>query len=287
MMQIGEGRTGLRVHDLKASYGTRKKRLQVLDGATFEAARGEITVVVGSSGAGKSTLINCVAGLQPIEDGEIQFLVDGGASVITCNRRRSLSAYERRSIGVCFQQSHLWSHMSVRDNLIHPQVWLKGIAKTIAQNRADELLESLRLGPQAQSPVSQLSGGQRQRVAILRALAVKPEILLLDEITASQDPANVQSIFDIVKKYVAETGCTVLTISHDMQFVRKIANMVHLLHHGAVVDSCSSADLAAGRIGRQLTEFTRAFDLKSDPQPPTEGATDVFILKSLAYSNQR
>lgn len=256
--------TGLRVHDLKASYGTRKKRLQVLKGASFEAARGTITVVVGSSGAGKSTLINCVAGLQPIDEGEIRFLVDGGTKSIVCNRNRLLTAHERRSVGVCFQQSHLWSHMSVRDNLVHPQVWLKGIGKAEAEGVADDLLNSLRLGPQANSPVSQLSGGQRQRVAILRALAVKPEILLLDEITASQDPANVQSIFDIVKKYVAESGCTVLTISHDMQFVRRIADMVHLIHDGEIVDSCSNADLAAGKIGSRLAEFTQLFDHASD-----------------------
>lgn len=263
---------GLRVHDLRASYGSRKKRLQVLNGASFEAARGTITVVVGSSGAGKSTLINCVAGLQPIDDGKIQFLVDGGTKSITCNRKRRLTAHERRSIGVCFQQSHLWSHMSVRDNLVHPQVWLKGIAKTQAESVADGLLDSLRLGPQANSPVSQLSGGQRQRVAILRALAVKPEILLLDEITASQDPANVQSIFDIIKRYVSETGCTVLTISHDMQFVRRIADRVYLIANGAIVDTCTSTDLAAGKVGSGLAEFTRLFDSVSDEPRSNEFA---------------
>jgi len=255
---------GLRVHGLRASYWNRKKRLQVLNGASFEATRGTITVVVGSSGAGKSTLINCVAGLQPIDDGEIEFLIDKGPKSIVCNRNRRLSAHERRSIGVCFQQSHLWSHMSVRDNLVHPQVWLKGIDKPEAERTADRLLESLRLSQQAKSPVSQLSGGQRQRVAILRALAVKPEILLLDEITASQDPANVQSIFDIIKRYVMETGCTVLTISHDMQFVRRIADRVHLIANGVIVDSCTNADLAAGKIGNRLAEFTRMFDSDSD-----------------------
>jgi ABC-type polar amino acid transport system ATPase subunit len=277
MMLALNDQIGLRVHDLRASYGSRKKRLQVLNGASFEAARGTITVVVGSSGAGKSTLINCVAGLQPIDEGTIQFLVDGGAKSITCNRKRRLSARERRSIGVCFQQSHLWSHMSVRDNLVHPQVWLKGISKTEAESVADGLLDSLRLSPQANSAVSQLSGGQRQRVAILRALAVKPEILLLDEITASQDPANVQSIFDIIKKYVAETGCTVLTISHDMQFVRRIADRVYLIANGAIVDTCSNTDLAAGKIGSRLAEFTRMFESASDQPGSRESAEMVDV----------
>lgn len=171
-MLMASSQIGLHVHNLKASYGTRKKPVAVLKGASFEAKRGAITVVVGSSGAGKSTLINCVAGLQPIVDGEISFTVDGGAKTITCSRRRGLSTAERRLVGVCFQQSHLWSHMSVRENLIHPQVWLKKKPKHVAEARADALLASLRLDAQANSQVSQLSGGQRQRVAILRALSV-------------------------------------------------------------------------------------------------------------------
>lgn len=265
-MLMASNQIGLRVHNLKASYGTRKKSVAVLRGASFEAMRGTITVVVGSSGAGKSTLIHCVAGLQPIEEGEISFTVDGGAKTITCNRRRSLSTAERRFVGVCFQQSHLWSHMSVRENLIHPQMWLKRKPKPVAAARADALLASLRLDAQANSQVSQLSGGQRQRVAILRALSVEPEVLLLDEITASQDPANVQSIFSIVRDYVRETGCTVLTVSHDMQFVRKIADVVHLIQGGEIVESASNKELAMGSVGSQMADFTKAFEQHRDEQ---------------------
>lgn len=260
-MLMAHNQIGLRIHNLKASYGTRKKKaVPVLKGASFEAMRGTITVVVGSSGAGKSTLISCVAGLQPIEDGEISFAVDGGARKIVCDRRRSLSTSERRFVGVCFQQSHLWSHMTVRENLVHPQVWLKKTPREVAENKANALLASLRLDAQANSQVTQLSGGQRQRVAILRALAVEPEVLLLDEITASQDPANVQSIFGIVKAYVKESGCTVLTISHDMQFVRKIADVVHLIQGGEIVETCTHRELAIGNVGNHMAEFTKAFE---------------------------
>lgn len=266
---------GLQVHNLKASYGNRKKSVPVLKGASFEAMRGTITVVVGSSGAGKSTLINCVAGLQPIEDGEIKFAVEGGARRIVCDRRRSLSTAERRFIGVCFQQSHLWSHMTVQENLVHPQVWLKGTPRNVAEDKATALLASLRLDAQAKSPVTQLSGGQRQRVAILRALAVEPEVLLLDEITASQDPANVQSIFGIVKAYVKETGCTVLTISHDMQFVRKIADVVHLIQGGEIVETCTNRELALGGIGHRMADFTKAFEEHREEQKqPVESLSD-------------
>lgn len=268
---MAHNQIGLRVHNLKASYGTKKKSaVPVLNGAAFEAMRGTITVVVGSSGAGKSTLINCVAGLQPIENGEIGFAVDGGVRQIICDRKRSLSTVERRFIGVCFQQSHLWSHMTVRENLVHPQVWLKKTPRNIAEDRANALLASLRLDAQANSQVTQLSGGQRQRVAILRALAVEPEVLLLDEITASQDPANVQSIFGIVKAYVKETGCTVLTISHDMQFVRKIADVVHLIQGGEIVETCTNKELAMGSVGERMADFTKAFEEHREEQMQPE-----------------
>ncbi len=265
MEEIGD--IGLRVRGLTASYGSRSRLQRVLNGVTFDAYKGAITVVIGSSGAGKSTLINCVAGLQPIEEGEVHFILDEGQNLITCNRKRRLVPNERRSVGTCFQQSHLWSHMSVIENLVHPQVWLKSVPRAAAVERAEGLLRSLRLQSQANSPVSQLSGGQRQRVAILRALAVEPEILLLDEITASQDPANVQSIFDLVKAYVKRSGCTVLTISHDMQFVRKIADKVHLIESGVIVESCTSAELVSGRTGTKMARFAQAFEAGDEPAP--------------------
>ncbi len=258
MASIGE--IGLRVRGVKASYGSRKNLRKVLNGITFDAMKGKITVVLGSSGAGKSTLINCVAGLQRIEAGEVQFIVDGGQTVVTSDHRRSLTPLERRVIGVCFQQSYLWSHMSVLDNLIHPQVWLKGIPRTRARQHAVDLLSTLGLEAHADAQVSQLSGGQRQRVAVLRALSIEPEVLLLDEITASQDPANVQAIFELVKGYVARTGCTALTISHDMQFVRKISDVVYLIEGGVIVDGATNAELSSGQLGPKLTDFTMAFE---------------------------
>ncbi len=277
------GNIGLRVRGLTASYGKRPHVQTVLNGVTFDAISGGMTVVIGSSGAGKSTLINCVAGLQPIDSGEVQFIVDKSQVLITRNKERDLSPKERRSIGVCFQQSHLWSHMSVLDNLVHPQVWLKGVRKPDAIERSMELLRSLRLEAQAHSQVRQLSGGQMQRVAILRSLALEPEVLLLDEITASQDPANVQAIFGLVKSYVARTGCTVLTISHDMQFVKKIADVVHLIEDGQIVDSCISADLASGKIGLKLADFTRAFEAEAAASA-ADGVGSSRVLKAVGSS---
>jgi polar amino acid transport system ATP-binding protein len=263
---------GLRVRDLTASYKGRSGVTSVLKGVSFDAMKGGITVIVGGSGAGKTTLVSCIAGLQPIDSGEVQFVVRESQATITCSRKRSLTSHERRSIGTCFQQSHLWSHMSVLDNLVHPQVWLKRTPRDVAVEKSMILLRSLRLEAQAPSQVSQLSGGQKQRVALLRSIAIEPEILLLDEITASQDPVNVQSIFEIVSEYVARTGCTALTISHDMQFVRKIADAVFLLENGTIVDKCARDDLAAGRVGAKMTAFTMAFEAEA----AAERASDSF-----------
>jgi ABC-type polar amino acid transport system ATPase subunit len=248
----------LQVSGLKASFGQGRKQHRVLEGVDLQAARGRISVAVGPSGAGKSTLINCIAGLHRPDAGEIRFSIDNGARLVTCNRSRALKATERRSIALCFQHSHLWSHMSVRENLVHPQVWLTKTPQAAAKARADELLDALSLGAFADSRVTDLSGGQRQRVAILRALSLRPEILLLDEVTASQDPSNVQKIFDLVKTYVSETGCAVLTISHDMHFVKRIADYIYLIEAGKIVHECESADLATAT-GSALARFVSAF----------------------------
>lgn len=248
---------GVQVTDLWAGYSSRRRRLSVLEGLGLQAARGEVSVVLGSSGAGKSTLINCIAGLHKVQKGTVAFWVDGGKRKLEHSAKRRLSPTERRRIGIAFQQAHLWSHLSVRENLVHPQVWLKKLARESALARANNLLESLGLIEHADAPVTDLSGGQRQRVAVLRALALEPDVLLLDEITASQDPANVESIFKLVKAYVEQTGCTVLTISHDINFVRRIADHVYLLEKGKVIAEGTIGQLFSSK---QLRDFVYAFE---------------------------
>lgn len=248
---------GLQINDLWAGYVSRRRRLSVLEGLTLEAERGQVSVVLGSSGAGKSTLINCVAGLHRFQRGSVVFSVEGGARRIEHGPRKRLSPVDRRCIGISFQQSHLWSHLSVRENLVHPQMWLKKLPRDRAAARADTLLESLDLIEHRDAPVTDLSGGQRQRVAVLRALALEPDVLLLDEITASQDPANVEAIFRLVRSYIEKKQCTVLTISHDINFVRRIADHVYLLKAGRIVVHGTTGELFSSP---ELREFVYAFE---------------------------
>ncbi len=250
---------GIEILGLTARYSRDARTPPVLNDLSLRLGLGTVGVVVGPSGAGKTTLMNCVAGLHDYEAGSITLAADHRHGAIQHTPDRPLTAVERRRMGIAFQQSHLWSNLSVRDNLVHPQVWLKKVPRKQAQARADQLLASLELEAQAHARVTDLSGGQRQRVAILRALALSPDVLLLDEITASQDPQNVQRIFDLVRSYVAETGCTALTISHDMEFVRRIADTVLMLEGGGIAASVARADLEAGRLPPPLARFMSAF----------------------------
>lgn len=250
---------GIKVNELSAGYVNKGTRTQVFENLSFGLALGQIGVIVGPSGSGKSTLLNCVAGLQPFNGGSVDIAIDGGRTLLQHSQTSHLTPSDRRRIGVAFQQSHLWSNMSVLANLVHPQVWLAGASRAVAEKRARMLLEMLRLEPHADARTSDLSGGQRQRVAILRALALKPDVLLLDEITASQDPANIRAIFDLIKNYSRETGATVLTISHDMEFVQKLADRIYMLQAGCIVAQGSPSELLNLPEAEIIRSFANAF----------------------------
>lgn len=252
-------KTGIEIMNLQASYRRDGRSVPVLHGMDLRLGLGEIGVMLGASGAGKTTALNCVAGLQSYDCGSVVLAADHQHGAMQHTSSKALTPLERRRIGVAFQQSHLWSHLSVLGNLVHPQVWLLGSVRRDATERAMELLEALDLADQRDARISDLSGGQRQRLAVLRALVLRPDVLLLDEITASQDPLNVQRIFSLVKQYVAESGCTVLTISHDMEFARRIADRMFFLRDGRVAAQGALDELLSGEGGTELRGFMGAF----------------------------
>lgn len=252
-------KTGIEILGLRASYRRNGSVIPVLHGIDMRLGLGEIGVMLGASGAGKTTVMNCAAGLQAYDSGSVVLAADHPRGAIQHTSGRSLTPLERRRIGVAFQQSHLWSNLSVLGNLVHPQVWLRGTPNHLALRRALELLEQLDMAAQREARVSELSGGQRQRLAVLRALTLQPDVLLLDEITASQDPHNVQRIFSLVKDYVATSGCTVLTISHDMEFARRIADRVFYLRDGSIAAQGALDSLLTGSNGEELRNFMGAF----------------------------
>lgn len=232
---------GIDITGITASYDDPKRRKAgahaarpIFSNLKLRVPHSQVAVVVGPSGAGKTTLLNCVAGLQRIDHGYVALALGSKRGSMEHGHDKFLTAFDRRRIGVAFQQSNLWSHFCVLDNLVHPQMKLAGRSKADAMQWAEQLLDDLLLHEHALKPVTALSGGQRQRVAIARALSLHPDIVLFDEITANQDPENVQRVYDLIRNYVSTTGATALTVSHDMGFVRKIADTVAFLSDGVI-----------------------------------------------------
>jgi len=215
----------LSLRGLTKSYGNNT----VLQNVSLEIAEGSVVTLIGPSGSGKSTLLRCLNLLEPIDDGEI-FLDDIDISVPGLDANPI-----RRRIGMVFQNFNLFPHMSVMENIILSPTRTLGIDKSIARAKAVELLERFGLGDKANSYPDQLSGGQQQRVAIVRALAIEPEVLLLDEITSSLDPELVGEVLDVVRELKA-SGMTLVLATHEMGFARDTSDVVCVLDGGRIIE---------------------------------------------------
>jgi polar amino acid transport system ATP-binding protein len=201
----------------------------VLHNVTLDITEGSVVTLIGPSGSGKSTLLRCINLLEPIDDGEIY--LDGVDISIP-----GLDANPvRRRIGMVFQNFNLFPHMSVMDNIILSPTKTLGVNKTVARAKAMELLQRFGLGDKSDSYPDQLSGGQQQRVAIVRALAIEPEVLLLDEITSSLDPELVGEVLDVVRELKA-SGMTLILATHEMGFARDTSDVVCVLDGGHIIE---------------------------------------------------
>lgn len=218
-------KTKLSLHGMSKAYAGHI----VLHSVTLDIAEGSVVTLIGPSGSGKSTLLRCINLLEPIDDGEIY--LDGEDISVP-----GLDANPvRRRIGMVFQNFNLFPHMSVMDNIILSPTRTLGISKTVARAKAMELLERFALGDKADSYPDQLSGGQQQRVAIVRALAIEPEVLLLDEITSSLDPELVGEVLDVVRELKA-SGMTLILATHEMGFARDTSDVVCVLDGGHIIE---------------------------------------------------
>ena len=201
----------------------------VLHNVTLDITEGSVVTLIGPSGSGKSTLLRCINLLEPIDDGEI--FLDGEDISIP-----GLDANPvRRRIGMVFQNFNLFPHMSVMDNIILSPIKTLGVNRTVARAKAMELLQRFGLGDKSDSYPDQLSGGQQQRVAIVRALAIEPEVLLLDEITSSLDPELVGEVLDVVRELKA-SGMTLILATHEMGFARDTSDVVCVLDGGHIIE---------------------------------------------------
>jgi polar amino acid transport system ATP-binding protein len=224
-MTAAEAGPALRIEGLHKSFGD----LEVLKGIDLQVAEHEVVCLIGSSGSGKSTLLRCVNLLEPIDAGRI---VVGGQEITT----RGVDVNRvRRGIGIVFQSFNLFPHMTVRENVTLAPRKARGLSRREADEVATRLLDRFGLADKADDYPDRLSGGQQQRVAIVRALAMEPRLLLLDEITSALDPELVAEVLDVIRE-LAAGGMTMLIATHEMGFARDVAHRVCFLDAGRILE---------------------------------------------------
>ena len=226
------------IRDVHKSFG----ELEVLRGVSFDVMKGEVVCVIGPSGSGKSTLIRCVNALNTIDRGSIR--VEGQEV-----HDPDLDKLElRRKVGMVFQQYNLFPHKTALENVMMAPVLVLKESKGQVEERARALIRKVRLEGKEASYPGELSGGQQQRVAIARSLAMRPDIMLFDEITAALDPETVKEVLVTIRE-LAEEGMTCILVTHEMGFAREIANHIYFTDRGVIVEH-----------GPPATFFTEAKD---------------------------
>lgn len=218
----------LEVRNLKKSYDGEHL---VLKDVSLNIKKGEIVVILGSSGCGKSTFLRCLNGLESIDSGEI--ILDG--KLIT----QKDWGVVRQKVGMVFQSYELFWHMSILDNLLLSPLKVQKRQKEEVSKEARALLAKMGLESKIHSMPRELSGGQKQRVAIIRALCMHPEMLLLDEITASLDPEMVKEVLDIIQNLASE-GMTMVIVTHELKFARRIADRIVFFDGSQILLDCDT-----------------------------------------------
>jgi polar amino acid transport system ATP-binding protein len=203
--------------------------LEVLRGIDLTVDEHEVVCLIGASGSGKSTLLRCINLLETPDAGTISVL---GRTVTDLGADQNRL---RREVGIVFQSFNLFPHMTVRRNVTLAPMKVLGLPRDQAEARADELLERFALGDKASEYPDRLSGGQQQRAAIVRALAMEPSIMLLDEITSSLDPELVAEVLDVLRG-LARSGMTMIIATHEMGFAKDVANRVCFLDDGLILE---------------------------------------------------
>jgi polar amino acid transport system ATP-binding protein len=217
--------------NLKKNYDTKV----VLDGVDLEVFPGQIVAVIGSSGSGKSTVLRCVNLLEEIQDGQI-FLEGVEISEPDVNQDKV-----REQIGLVFQSFNLFSHLSILENITLALIHVKNVSKQEAKQKALSWLERIGLADKADSYPDKLSGGQQQRTAIVRAVAMEPKVLLLDEVTSALDPELVGEVLSLIKD-LKVSGTTILMATHELSFAKEVADWVIFLENGKILEQGEAKD---------------------------------------------
>jgi polar amino acid transport system ATP-binding protein len=230
---------------LNKSFGD----VSVLKDINENIQKGEKVVIIGPSGSGKSTFLRCLNLLEKPTSGEIIF--EGEDIARASGRRLNLM---RRKMGMVFQHFNLFPHLTIRKNITLAPVKLGIMTAEQADKKADELLETVGLSDKAESYPNQLSGGQKQRIAIARTLAMNPDVILFDEPTSALDPEMVGEVLEIMKK-LAESGMTMIVVTHEMGFAKEVASRVLFMADGRIIEQASPQEFFSNPKNERVKDF--------------------------------
>jgi polar amino acid transport system ATP-binding protein len=236
----------VRLVDVHKSFGA----IEVLRGISMEVKQGDAVCIIGPSGSGKSTLLRCINGLIPVNSGEIFVSAHAVHSLATDAEMIAL----RKDVSIVFQQYNLFPHKTALQNIMMAPVQVLKQPAAEVEERAHALLKKVRLSGKEGSYPGELSGGQQQRVAIARALAMRPSVMLFDEVTAALDPETRKEVLITIRQLIEE-GMTSILVTHEMAFAREIANHVYFTDQGVIVEDGPPAQL----FGAPRKQRTRAF----------------------------
>lgn len=228
----------------------------ILDDISLEVKKGEVCAILGPSGCGKSTFLRCINGLEKIDGGEIIF--DGKVINSTNGKNVKLNKI-RQKIGMVFQSYELFPHLSVLDNIILAPTKVQNRNKDESIKDAIALLDRVGLKHKKDSMPRELSGGQKQRVAIVRALCMKPEIMLFDEVTASLDPEMVKEVLDVIKELVTQ-GMTMILVTHEMKFAQNVADRIIFFDSGKIAEIAPPSEFFVNPKSNRAKKFLSVFD---------------------------
>ncbi len=246
-----------------AGVAKRYGELTVLDGLDLEIGEGEKVAIIGPSGSGKSTLLRVLMTLEGIDEGVIEVdgeplthMPDAGGQLVPANARHLRRV--RGKVGMVFQSFNLFPHMSVLQNVVEAPVQVLGLGKAEARERAEELLAMVGLEDKLEHFPAQLSGGQQQRVAIARALAMRPKVMLFDEVTSALDPELCGEVLNVIRRLGEAHNLTMLMVTHQMGFAREFADRVCFFHQGRIHEQGSPEELFNNPQEERTREFLSA-----------------------------
>lgn len=245
----------LEVQDLHKRYGSH----EVLKGVSLAAAAGDVISIIGSSGSGKSTFLRCINLLEQPHAGKI--LLNNEELKLVANKDGAMKAADpkqlqrmRSRLSMVFQHFNLWSHMTALENVMEAPVHVLGMSKKDAREKAEHYLAKVGVGHRKDAFPGHMSGGEQQRVAIARALAMEPEVMLFDEPTSALDPELVGEVLKVIQG-LAEEGRTMIMVTHEMSFARKVSSQVLFLHKGLVEEQGAPEDVLGNPKSERLQQF--------------------------------